>query len=97
MDMIKEFEYARFKVMEDTFDVLVSIAGHEDYKTYDYRASMRSFKRFQNLKQSYGCIKDFADYLHNISKYFTVRENADRVKAVAKKLNSFAEEYSMLL
>lgn len=97
MNFEKEFEYAKFKVMENTFDVLANIAAHGSSKTYDYRASMKSFKKFQNLKQTYGCIKEFANHLYNISKYFTVRENADRVKQIARQLNSFAESYSMLL
>jgi hypothetical protein len=97
MDIQKEFENAKFDVMENTFDALVKVAGYSEYKTYDHRAGMRAFKRFQNLKHSYGCIKEFAEYLYNISRYFKVKEYSDLLRDASKKLNRFAESYSMLL
>ena len=97
MDIMNEFEWAKFNIMEDTFDALVKVVNGAEYKTYDYRASMKAFKRLQNLKNNYGAIKDFADYLFNISRYFTIRENAEILKTISRRLNRFAENYMMLL
>ena len=98
MDIMAEFEYARFKVMEDTFDALVAVVGHtEEIGIYDTRAGMKAFRRLQKLKINYGSIKDFADYLRNMTRYFKNAENAELIRNISKRLNNFAESYRMLL
>lgn len=98
MNFEQEFEYAKFQVMEDTFDNLVTVVGHTDeIGVYDTRASMKAFRRLQTLKINYGSLKDFADYLYNISRYFKIPENSELIKETSKKLNRFAESYSMFL
>ncbi len=97
MNFEKEFEWAKFKVMEDTFDALVHVARHAPHGTYDGRSTLKAFNQFRNLKQDYGNIKSFAEHLYNISRYFKVRENSELIGETSKKLSNFADAYEMLL
>lgn len=97
MNFEKEFERERFKVMEDTFDALVHVAGHAPIGTYDGRSTLKAFKQFRKLKQDYGNIKSFAEHLYNISRYFKVRENGDLIGEASRKLSNFADAYEMFL
>ena len=97
MNMEKEFETQKFRVTEDTFDALVSVAGHAPVGTYDGRSSMKAFKKFQNLTVKYANLISFAEYLCSISRYFKVPEHSETIKEAGKKLNRFANNYEMFL
>ena len=97
MNMEKQFEDAKFKVMEDTFDALVSVAGHSPVGTYDGRSTMKAFKTFQTMKINYAQLISFAQHLCNISRYFKIPEHSETIKTAGKKLNRFANNYEMFL
>lgn len=97
MNFEKEFEWAKFKVMEDTFDALAHVAGHAPHGTYDGRSTLKAFNKFRTMKQDYGNIKSFAQHLCNISRYFKIPENSKIINEAGKNLNCFANNYEMFL
>ncbi|MBQ2654276.1 MAG: hypothetical protein IJF83_12015 [Methanobrevibacter sp.] len=97
MNFEKEFEWAKFKAMEDTFDALAHVAAHAPIGTYDGRATLKAFNKFRDIKQDYGNLKSFAEHLYNISRYFKVRENSELIGEASRKLSNFADAYEMFL
>ena len=86
------------KVMNLVYTALMKVLGEtQKFGTYDVRACRKASKKLMELKLTYGALLSFADYLCNISKYFTIKENNELVGNAGKKLYAFAMNYEMLL
>lgn len=98
MDEYDIFLTEKSKIMNEIYTALIKVIGFtQKFGTYDVRACKKAAKKLQNLKCDYGCLLEFADYLCNISKYFTIEENRGLVGNVGKRLYGFTRNYEMLL
>ena len=93
----RNFEYAKLDVQEAILDAIEYVTDNTTQDVYDKRASKKAFKKLQTIKFTYGCLADFADYLMNISKYFTIKENKEAMKKAGRTLKKFINSFEMIL
>lgn len=92
------FQTEKSKVMNEVYTALIKVIGFtKKFGTYDVKACKKASHKLQNIKFTYGSLLDFADYLCNISKYFTIKENKELIGNAGKKLYCFTRNYEMLL
>ena len=98
MNDFEIFQTEKSKVMNEVYTALIKVIGFtKKFGTYDVRACKKASQKLRNLKFSYGNLLDFADYLCNISKYFTIEENKELISHAGRKLYGFTRTYEMLL
>lgn len=92
------FQTEKSKVMNEVYTALIKVIGFtKKFGTYDVKACKKASHKLQNIKFTYGSLLDLADYLCNISKYFTIKENKELIGNAGKKLYGFTRKYEMLL
>lgn len=98
MNDFEIFQTEKRKVMNEIYTALIKVIGFtQKFGTYDVKACKKASKKLTNLKFIYGNLLEFADYLCNISTYFTIKENKELISRAGKRLYSFTRAYEMLL